>query len=452
MKQRIALAILIWVMLALNGCEQPSPDKGLETIKKRGTLVVLTRNAPTTYYLDRDHYAGPEYDMMHAFAEHLGVKARFVVYESLEALLNDLAAGKGDIAAAGLTLTKGRSKHFLTGPQYQKIKQEVVCRRGGKRPDDIAGLSQVQLTVVAHSSYVARLTQLRAKHPNLTWEETDQDTEELLERVWSREIDCTIADSNIVAVNRRYHPELVVTFSLTEPEPLVWYLPPEARSLNRSLHTWFDGFRAQGLLAQVRDRYYGFVQQFDYVDTRRFLRRIKSRLPRYRKWFETAAKQYGVRWTLLAAQAYQESHWRARASSPTGVRGIMMLTQPTAKELGIKNRLDPKQSIFGGARYLRGLKRRIPDEVVEPDRTWFALAAYNVGLSHLHDAMKLAEQLDRNPYLWADLKTVLPLLSQKKYYRNLDYGYARGEEPVRYVNQIRNFEDLMVQQLSLARR
>lgn len=450
MRLPVVRAVLFLAFVVLQGCDTAPRDGVLNDIRARGELVVLTRNAPTTYYLGRDHYAGPEYDMMQAFAGYLGVKARFVVYESLEALLDDLANGEGDIAAAGLTLTAGRTKHFLAGPRYQTIRQQVVCRRGGKRPDNVEELTKVKLAVVAHSSYVARLKDLRIDHPDLIWEEKDIDVEDLLEQVWEKQIDCTVADSNIVDVNRRYHPELVVTFPLTKPEPLVWYMSPDANSLKKALDKWFQHYRNEGQLARVHDRYYGFVQRFDYVDTRRFLRRVRSRLPKYRKWFEEAGKQYDIRWTLLAAQAYQESHWRAHASSPTGVRGIMMLTQPTAREVGVQNRLNPKQSIFGGARYLGQMRERIADNVTEPDRTWFALAAYNVGLSHLRDAMKLAEKLDKNPAVWADLKTVLPLLSQKKYYRELDYGYARGEEPVRYVNQIRNFEDLMAQQLDLA--
>lgn len=447
----IAVVFVCWITI-LAGCDRPPTDSALDDVRAAGELVVLTRNAPTTYYLDRDRYAGPEHDMMQAFAASLGVKPRFVVYESLEGLLNAIAAGKGDIAAAGLTRTTRRVEKLLAGPTYQRIRQQVVCRRGGKQPSGPAEFTDVDLTVVAHSSYVARLKHLQREYPELHWQTSQDDTETLLEKVWKREIDCTVADSNIAAVNRRYHPELVVTFALTTSEPLVWYMAPGAHSLNEALTKWFRQYRSNGQLARTLDRYYGFVQRFDYVDLRRFLRRVKSRLPKYRSWFKEAETQFGIRWTLLAAQAYQESHWRARAKSPTGVRGIMMLTQPTARELGVTNRLDARQSIFGGARYLSRLRERLPEQIAEPDRTWLALAAYNVGWSHLRDAMKLAQQLEKNPMLWNDMKTVLPLLSEKRYYRNLDYGYARGEEPVLYVNRIRNFEDLIVRRQTAARR
>ncbi len=184
---------------------------------------------------------------------------------------------------------------------------------------------------------------------------------------------------------------------------------------------------------------------FDYFDIRTFHWRIETRLPLYRKWFEESGKRYNIPWTLLAAQSYQESHWNSRAKSPTGVRGLMMLTQNTARAMGVTNRLDPRQSIFGGARYLASLMDRIPATVHPNNRYLFALAAYNVGFGHLTDARNLAQELGKNPDSWHDLKTVLPLLSQPKYYSKLPFGYARGMEPVRYVDRIVNYQDILEQ-------
>ena len=180
-----------------------------------------------------------------------------------------------------------------------------------------------------------------------------------------------------------------------------------------------------------------------WYEAQRFYYHIQTRLPMYRKQFEAAAEQYDVPWTLLAAQGYQESRWDKHAKSPTGVRGLMMLTRDTASSLGIKNRLDPNKSIEGGARYLAYLQNQIPEEIAHPDRIWIALAAYNVGLGHIKDAQRLATRFSKNPESWSELKTVLPLLAQKKYYKQLRYGYARGREPVHYVKRIRTFRTLL---------
>lgn len=176
-----------------------------------------------------------------------------------------------------------------------------------------------------------------------------------------------------------------------------------------------------------------------------FLRHIETRLPYYREEFQQAEKKTGVPWTLLASVAYQESKWNRHAVSPTGVRGLMMLTRSTANDLGIQNRLDPIKSIFGGARYLSSLHKRVPSEIRMPDRMFVALAAYNVGFGHVKDARVLAERLGKDSTKWDDLKEVLPLLSQKEYYEDLPHRYARGSEPVQYVKRIRAYRKILQQ-------
>ena len=149
-------------------------------------------------------------------------------------------------------------------------------------------------------------------------------------------------------------------------------------------------------------------------------------------------------WRLLAAVGYQESHWDPDAVSPTGVKGLMMLTQDAAKDIGIKDREDPQQSILGGAKYLASMHKRIPDRIPEPDRTWLALAAYNVGLGHLEDARMLTLKNKGDADKWVDVKKNLPLLTKEKWFKQTRYGYARGREPVRYVENVRTYYDILV--------
>ena len=176
-----------------------------------------------------------------------------------------------------------------------------------------------------------------------------------------------------------------------------------------------------------------------------FLKHITTRLPHYRKEFQQAEKTTGIPWVLLAAMSYQESKWNRHAKSPTGVRGLMMLTRSTAADLGIQNRLDPKKSIAGGARYLSHLYKRLHRVIQEEDRMFLALAAYNVGIGHVKDAQVLAQRLEKNPNRWDNLKDVLPLLAKKQYYKNLPHRYARGWEPVQYVTRIREYRKILDQ-------
>lgn len=457
MPRRVLIVSLLVVLVAGcggNGGKDASteghpgpPDTTLADLLEQGRLLVATRNAPTMYYHGRLGPEGLEHDLIADFADDLGLKVEFVIEEGVDGVLAALDSGRVHIAAAGLTRLPERDRRYLPGPVYETVRQQVVSRRGQRRPRKPADLVGREVGVVAESSYRERLEELTGKHPRLQWEEFDSvNTEELLHRVWRGELELTVADENIVSLNRRYFPELIVAFHLTEPESLVWYFHPDAESLRVAAPGWLEQYRASGQLAQRHEFYFGFLGQYDYVDTRKFMDRIEERLPKYRSMFEKVAGEFGIPWTILAAVSYQESHWNPRAKSPTGVRGMMMLTQATAKEMGVDNRLDPEQSVRGGMKYLAGLYSRLPSSVTLPDRYWIALAAYNVGYGHVLDARSLARKLGKNPDLWIDLSQVLPLLAQRKYYSKLKYGYARGYEPVQYVDRIRNYEDILTRE------
>lgn len=420
----------------------------LDGIRDRGTLVVLTRNAPTTIYYDAtSNLTGYEYDLIENFAEWLDVEPEYVILETVRDILDAVRRGEGDIAAAGLTRTEEREASYLFGPDYKRIQQQLVCNRNEGYPRRLSELSEYSIEVIADSSYEERLIELAAQLGGLTWQSTDAlDTEGVLARVAAGQVDCTIADSNIVAINRRYEPSLIVPFDVSEDQFLAWVLPNGAINLRNAIGDWFDERQEGPFLSTLEERYYGHIDNFDFVDTRAFVQRVEDRLPEYLALFQEAAVVYGFNWTLLAAQAYQESHWNPLARSPTGVRGMMMLTLDAASDLGVTDRLDPEQSIMGGADYLAQLYRRLPDEVEGEDRVFFALAAYNVGYGHLRDAMTLAESRDLNPNSWRDMQTVLPLLARREHYTGLRYGYARGGEAVRYVQRIRSYWDILARE------
>jgi len=438
------LALLLLLSLTI------SRDTSIEALRKGGELVVITRESPTTLYQTADGPTGPEYDYLKSFADYLGVELRLVFLQNNSQVIAALNNGEGHIAAAGMTLYPPlEEKGVVFGPGYQNVDIQVICRRNhGKLPGSIEELGDVELVVVADSSNEARLFELQKQYPGLSWaSDADATVDDLLQLVWRKEIGCTIANSNQFNVKRRFYPELQAAFTIEENQPLAWTLAPEWRALSDSIYDWLQAIETNGTLLILRDRHFD-EGEFDYVDMRSFVRSSQSRLPALIPLFKQAAAKHDMPWTLLAAQAYQESHWNRRAKSPTGVRGIMMLTLTTAREVGVESRLDAAQSIMGGASYLRQLERRIPDSVSGDDRWWFALAAYNVGMGHLQDARELAADLGLDPDSWLDLRGVLPLLAQKKYYRNLKHGQARGDEPVTYVNKIRNYRNILHAQLA----
>ena len=446
--QSFSLALAV---IAVTACDRaPSSGDGaairsMDEIKASGELRVLSRNAPTTYFLNRDgDPAGPDYELTKAFADSLGVELRFIVQDNIGDILSGIKAGKADFAAAGLSKTPQRETEFLFSRTTETVTEQLVCRRGGNVAKSLDKLANVSLEVPTGSSYEETLTQLQQSNPEISWKSNDSaGTESLLQKVWDGKLDCTVADSNIVAVNRRFLPELIVMFDLGTPKAHAWLMTKGSSELKGEIDKWMASADGKTSLAAVHYRHYSFIENFDFVDTRALVERIEERLPKYSQLFEKAAGKHGFDGMLLAAQAYQESHWDATAKSPTGVRGIMMLTQNTAKSLGVEDRLDPKQAIPGGAAYLAEMRDRFSEDIPEPDRTYLALAAYNIGRAHMHDAQSLARKLGKDPNKWEDIREVLPMLSDKRYYKDLKYGYARGMEPVRYVKRIRNYESII---------
>jgi len=436
--------LVLPVLPLLLSCSLFEKNK-LRDVKSAGELVVLTRTSPTTYYETPEGPAGFEFDLANSFANYLGVKPRFVVADKFNDIIPRLLKGDADLAAAGITVTEARSKLVRFGPPYQEIRQQVIYRLGTDRPASAEELIGRQIEVQAGTSYAERLNELKQQYPELKWTEVDKETEELLQVVWEGLLEISIADSNIVAINRQYFPEIQVAFSLQKPESLAWaFLLSEDRSLYDAAVKFLEKSRASGELAQLIDRYYGPASRSNFTNLSVFKVRVRSRLAQYQLLFEKAGKRYNLDWRLLAALGYQESYWDPQATSYTGVRGMMMLTEETADQLGIVDRLDVTQSIDGGAHYLRSLIERMPPGITEPDRTWMALAAYNIGINHLEDARIITQKKGRDPNKWNDVKNYLPLLANEAWYSKTKYGSARGLEPVIFVNAVRTYYDVLV--------
>lgn len=446
-----ALLPLIAIMA---GCSQGEsetasthkPAEQLAPPQETGVLEVATRNGATTYYLDRhQNPIGPEFSLVSRFAESKGWTVNWTMHDSTAEVLQALEAGNTHLAAAGLTHLPSRSERFTRGPAHTEITEQLVCHRDMRpMPRKPESMPEVSIAVTADSSYVETLNKLASKHEGITFTEDDsRTTEVLLSEVAEQDIDCTVADSNIVQVMRRHFPHLEVAMNLTQGNNLGWYLPAGSDDLAGTTREWMNSTDGDEAIGYIESRYYAYIGEFDFVDLRALNRRIDERLPDFIDRFAEAETTTGMPADLLAALSYQESHWDPAAVSPTGVRGIMMLTRNTAESLGVMDRLDPVAAIDGGARYLADRHRRLPETIPEPDRTFLALASYNIGRGHLLDARQLARELGKNPDSWDDMKEVLPLKADKRYYPSTRYGYARGYEPVHYVQRIRNYRDVI---------
>ncbi len=440
---RLALALLLLLPVAFSGQDRPN---SVEKILQRGSLLMLTRNGASSYYLGADGPTGPEYELVKAFADYLGTGLEIKVTESFAGLERALFAGEGDLIAANLTRTPSRELRYNFGPDYLATKTEVVYKRGRQRPESVSDLADLKIMVIAGSSYEEVLRDLQQDHPQLDWEaREDVGIEDLLLAVADNAIDVTLVDSNIYRINRPFYPRVASAFTLDAELPHAWAFPPgDDDTLVQQARTFMLTARESGLLDAIEERFYRYPEHLGLVSMRQFLTQVRARLPSLLPHFRKTAARLGMDWRLLAAIAYQESQWDPDAVSFTGVRGIMMLTRQTARQVGVDDRLDPAQSIDGGARYYLELYSRLPDRIRDPDRVWFALAAYNLGMGHLQDARRLTERQGGDADAWADVEQRLDLLSQERFYKNLRYGYARGFEARKFVANVQRYYDTLI--------
>lgn len=440
-------SIIILAALLLSACQepvQPLPDP-----RESKEIVVVTHNGPNTYYIDgSDQPAGLEYDLASKFVKSLGpeYRIRFHVVNNITEVIPALLKGEAHFAAADLSITRLRQHLVQFTSPYQSVQQHIVYNTEiNPQPKKLEDLIGKEIAVPAGTSYAERLAEKKQNLPGLQWRALEKvSADELMEQVAEGLLDFTVSDSHLVAMLRNYYPNLGIGLALGKEEEIAWAFPKTGdRWLYDQANSYFAGIRKDGTLRNLIDRYYGHSERLDTLDVTTFLKRTRTLLPQYIDLFKEAQEMTGIDWRLLAAVSYRESHWDRLNTSPTNVRGLMMLTEATADMLGVTDRLDARQAIMGGARYIVMLKDTIPKRVPEPDRTWLALAAYNIGYAHLEDARVLAQRMKLNPDSWADVKKTLPLLNKVEYYSTVKYGFARGGAPVIFVESIRTYHKIL---------
>jgi membrane-bound lytic murein transglycosylase F len=439
----IRLLLMLFPAFWLAGCSKPvpAPDPTLS-----GELIVGTRNSPTAYFNDVENEPGGyAYELINHFATQHGWKVRWEVSPDLASLYALAKEGKVNIIAAELTERAVKHQGLIPGPTLFITQALIISRLNGpaiSKPADLAGR---KIAVLAEGGHVELMEALKKKVPRLSWEvHAEAWPEELLSRLSEGEFDAVVINETDYDRARHYYPGLTVSQVLENYQKVVWALPRGTpKELAKQLKLFTAQMEQEGVLRRTFERYYGHIKRLDDSDIAGILSRRPLQLPKYKKLFQEANEETGIDWRLLAAIGYQESQWDPYATSRTGVKGLMMLTGDTADRMGVTDRLDPRQSIRAGARYLTMLRDSLPDRIREPDRTWIALAAYNQGMGHMEDARRITLARKMNPDSWADVKRNLPLLAQGSYARTTKYGYARGGEAVIFVESIRNYYDIL---------
>ena len=433
--QSPARLVLLVSLCALVGCMRVSPPA------HEGQLVVGIRNSPAFVQQTEEGLSGYDYDLALGLAQSLGVKLRIVQAEDPQELVRLLHKGKIHIAAS-LPLDE-RVLDIRYTPVLRETRYVLAHHAERVGPGDAGDLTDQEVYLAPNSSAFDALNELPSVHrPTLITLRTGNDID-LLSQVADLKYKLAATDDTHFAIAANFHPDLRVGFELPGRLKLAWGVRPEDQDLYDKATAYIEQARASGVLAKIEDRYFGHIRRINDIGISKFLTDVGTRLKHYKKDFQLAQEVTGIDWRLLAALGYQESKWDPLATSFTGVRGIMMLTEDTAEHMGVANRLDPKESIMAGSKYLAELADDLPESVKPPDRMWLALAAYNLGMGHLNGGRQLAVGLKADPNSWYEMKKVLPLLSRPEYYARMKSGKARGGEAVIMVENIRTYYDIL---------
>jgi membrane-bound lytic murein transglycosylase F len=439
----ITYALFYIVLININGCSKESSK--LKQIKSNGILRIALVADPPHYFPNKVKERGYDFELVSHYATSIDVELEIIKTNTSNEIIFLLNQGKVDIGILGSS-PEFDQKNIENVVTYNNSKWYVIGNRANRQlPKSIDSIEPNTMIVANGSNASFMLHSIGEDYPSLLWDELkNTNVRSILERINENHSKISIISEDIYAYYQYLFPETKKIFVLPIKYPSRWLVKNNNNlSFLYSINSFFNKYKQNGKLEKIGKTYYEHLSAFDYVDIRYYLKRINKKLPKYKKYFVEAAKNSALDARIIAAVSYQESHWNRKARSPTGVRGMMMLTLDTAKRVGVKNRLNAKQSIFGGAKYLKILYESFSNTIEEPDRLWFTLAAYNIGLGHVEDARTITKSQGDNPNSWIDVEKHIPKLSQKKWYKKTKYGFARGHEPIEFVRRVRRYYDIL---------
>ena len=445
-----------------------APRRPLAAPQRAKEIVALVRPGPVVYFPGPDgRIEGLDADLLRLYAAEHKLPLRFVAIDSAADLLAALGSGDAHLGAGGLLRpdAEARPDAALASPAstappppgtvpaapidwtsgYYPIEPVLIYNADGFKPASWDDLDGETIAYAADSGEEREIEALRSAHPAVLWQPvTNPSPVELIAQVAEGTLSYAIVDSLAAAIARNVYLDFDVAFTAGAKRSLAWAVPATYPGLRDDLDRFLVRVQRDGTLERLIERYVPDGRTFLRLDASGLMDRMRSVLPQYGPLFRDAQERSGIEWRLLAALAFQESKWDPAAESETGVRGLMQLTEDTARRMGVTNLLDPAQNVLAGARYLADLKTRLPARIQEPDRTWLALAAYNIGLGHLEDARVLAQRQGLDPDHWTSVKKVLPLLALPEHYERAKLGYARGGMPVAFVDRVRGYYDVLL--------
>ena len=431
-------------VLLLVAC-QPRDEAGVEdeAATQRTTLKVALRVNPASYYWHNKKAVGFDYRLLQAFARKTGMKLKIVPVATIAEALAKLEQNKIDVAAGVLNFRQAKKK-FAVSDSYYQTGQRLIYRLSDTVPKQFNELSLNDVEISANPNHLEVLQAVRLEQKDSDWRlHSNLDSQQLAQLVNLGLVRYTLMEEHELSTVRLFYPYLRTAFRTSAQVSLVWLFDKADSHLLNQANAFFQEIKENRQLDRLIEAHFGHLGRLSYAEKLTFIGLVERRLGKYKHVFMEAADTYGLDWQFLACVAYQESHWNPRAVSPTGVKGMMMLTQEVSKHYNIESRYDAYQSIMGGARYLAEIMKKLPPQIAEPDRSWMALIAYLVGYGHLNDAFRLTKKRGGNPNFWIDVSASLKLLEKPEWYQQSKHGKPRGGDAVTYINNVRNYQYLL---------
>ena len=403
-------------------------SQSMEEMRSSGYIRVLISDEPDSQYVFNKQHYGFEYELLASFADQMDLELKLEVVPFAE-LFTLLDSGAGDIAVGGILANAYVERVSQPTISWYQAKTAVVYKRGTQRPHDLEQLGSEMVLASARYYGIEGFEELQLVD--------DHRSEYALLSAVATGSERFALSTNYRAKNaKHYLPDLNRSFILPDKVDLIWVLPKRFdQQLLDELNQFLQSAVESNLPNKLADAYLALPTRLSTFDALSVHKRIESTLPKYEYAFRKASRHGAIDWHMLAALSYQESRWSNSARSPTGVRGIMQLTQETAKFLGVDDRMDMSQSIDAAAAYLGQLRTRLPERIKEPERTWFAVAAYNVGFKHVLNAYRKARELGLDRTKWKTISDLLPTL----------YGvpFSQGVQAKNYVERIQIYTDII---------
>ena len=424
----------------------------LDEIREKGRLVVAADYNSTSYFIYRGQPMGYQYQMLQELAKYLDLRLDVQVSNDIEETFNQLNSGDIDLIAINLTVTADRKKKVAFTFPNSQTRQVLVqrlpenyMRLNPRQVED--SLIRNQLDLAGKTVYVQKGSVYAERLKTLSNEigeainiiQVPVESEQLVHMVARGEIEYTVADENVAAVNKTYFPGIDIETAISFPQNLAWAVRKDSDELKAEIDSWLKDFRQTSRYAVIYNKYFRNQHTANMVSSDYYVLG-SGKISRYDDVVKRESERIDWDWRLVSSMIYQESRFNPDAVSWAGAFGLMQLMPATAGRFGVSRNSPPESHIRAGASFIKWLDKRFEDEIPDrQERTKFVLAAYNVGKGHIDDARRLAEKYGDDPNVWEDsVEKWLLNKSQPKYYRDpvVKHGYARGIETTNYVAQV----------------